>query len=1142
MTPVLRLFLTLRFSLSGSGESGATPGLGWSAWVRAVGAAFLLAAGSAQTAGAADGPVPEERKGSDEPPVQVQLVGPRVLDAAPGQIATAVFRIRNAHSRIRHYQAEVDLPDGWTLVTPVSTVEVAPGEATVRLVSVSVPRRTPVGTQSLTLRLRDDKRRVLQETPVAVRVRAIRALRLQVLEAPSTVPAGEAFAVRAALTNRGNVPLDVRLDAESNRLFATRLEPDRLRLKPWETRVVTARVETEAAPSPFRHRLTLRARSAGGEPTADVLEVTRVIPVAGRDGGSGEMYPVSVRLQALGEGGTRAQRVEVEGSGPLTSDGRYAVDLFARTPASTGISGYARRDQYRLTVRAPLGTVRAGDQVYKQTPLTEPGTAGFGAGARLRRGNWSVSGHALQARRIGTGRQAAASVGVDLHPRLSLAANAIANRNRTDGSFASLRARVEPWKDARLEVEAGTGVESVPDDTGSDEGVRAELSGEHSWGSYRAAVQRVGAGAPTSTSDSERASARFVLRPMDRVTVDGAVRTLRRGLSPSSPFVYASRFARFGTRFRGEAGAARWTLALSGIDSKTSTRRRNYLELENRVRIGALGARLRVRTGQSGARERDRAPYRQVGGGVTVRKGRLFVSSGLTFTRSSLHAGGPLDEELSAYGSMRASLGARTRLQAQAQWTRARGRGFGSGQTVTASLEHTFPFGHVLSLDARSRRTGEGPFRPVDGLSDPAYQVSYRVPLGLPIVQNSEAETLAGRVVDAETGAGVGGALVRVGGHETFTSSDGRFSFSAPISPDAYLRIDRASLGLNIVPTRPLPLRIGDAARPLVIPVTTSASLTVDLVRYEHSTLRDAVRGDEPVAVGGMADVVIEARNAHGRVRRLTDGDGTARFTDLQPGTWTVKLVETALPDGMQVERDVYTVPIGRADTAAIEMRVLPATESVAMNRSVLGRSPRSGEKEAGSGGVLRRTGASGAGQHGGSREVEIRDKKNDRRKELGERVVPVTDGARAEASRRHVVREDEWLAVLARRYYNNLHLWPRIWQANRDRLANPDSIDVGTVLAIPDEASLTPEEAAARDRHLRRSAPAQSGEVSSTRRHRVESVEWLAQLSRRYYGTLACWPVIWNANREKIADPDRLEPGMHLTIPPRSVCAAAEE
>jgi phage tail protein X len=52
-----------------------------------------------------------------------------------------------------------------------------------------------------------------------------------------------------------------------------------------------------------------------------------------------------------------------------------------------------------------------------------------------------------------------------------------------------------------------------------------------------------------------------------------------------------------------------------------------------------------------------------------------------------------------------------------------------------------------------------------------------------------------------------------------------------------------------------------------------------------------------------------------------------------------------------------------------------------------------------------------------------------------------------------------------------------------------------------------------------------------------VEQVEWLAQLSRKYYGTLYCWTVIWEANRGRIEDPDELRPGMTLEIPPDSAC-----
>jgi nucleoid-associated protein YgaU len=61
--------------------------------------------------------------------------------------------------------------------------------------------------------------------------------------------------------------------------------------------------------------------------------------------------------------------------------------------------------------------------------------------------------------------------------------------------------------------------------------------------------------------------------------------------------------------------------------------------------------------------------------------------------------------------------------------------------------------------------------------------------------------------------------------------------------------------------------------------------------------------------------------------------------------------------------------------------------------------------------------------------------------------------------------------------------------------------------------------------------------DAPTSQTHRVESAEWLARLSRTYYGTLYCWPVIWEANREILDSPDRVQPGTVLTITPASQC-----
>ncbi|HOV91556.1 MAG TPA: LysM peptidoglycan-binding domain-containing protein [Candidatus Kapabacteria bacterium] len=51
---------------------------------------------------------------------------------------------------------------------------------------------------------------------------------------------------------------------------------------------------------------------------------------------------------------------------------------------------------------------------------------------------------------------------------------------------------------------------------------------------------------------------------------------------------------------------------------------------------------------------------------------------------------------------------------------------------------------------------------------------------------------------------------------------------------------------------------------------------------------------------------------------------------------------------------------------------------------------------------------------------------------------------------------------------YGDPFLWPKIWQANTDKIKNPDIIHPGQVLSIPDKASLTTDEKKAERRYWR--------------------------------------------------------------------------
>jgi len=57
---------------------------------------------------------------------------------------------------------------------------------------------------------------------------------------------------------------------------------------------------------------------------------------------------------------------------------------------------------------------------------------------------------------------------------------------------------------------------------------------------------------------------------------------------------------------------------------------------------------------------------------------------------------------------------------------------------------------------------------------------------------------------------------------------------------------------------------------------------------------------------------------------------------------------------------------------------------------------------------------------------------------------------ARPAGPRIHVVRPKDTLYGLAREYYNDQRMWRRIWEANLDKIPDPNRINVGQELIIP--------------------------------------------------------------------------------------------
>jgi nucleoid-associated protein YgaU len=103
-----------------------------------------------------------------------------------------------------------------------------------------------------------------------------------------------------------------------------------------------------------------------------------------------------------------------------------------------------------------------------------------------------------------------------------------------------------------------------------------------------------------------------------------------------------------------------------------------------------------------------------------------------------------------------------------------------------------------------------------------------------------------------------------------------------------------------------------------------------------------------------------------------------------------------------------------------------------------------------------------------------------------------------------YIVQPGDTLGVIARNFFGRAARWPEIFNVNRDVISNPDRIRVGQKLRIP----------------------LQFGS------HTVRRGETLQSIAEKLLGSANRWRRIFNANRDRIQNPDLLRVGQELRIP----------
>lgn len=866
-----------------------------------------------------------------EPSITVERRGEASLVANDGEIV-APFRITNRGPDAATIGTEVLLPQGWRLLTGGGSFELDAGEGTLLLVGFYIPSETPAGTHLA--RFRAGAPHLLPETwagdSVVVEVPGREALRIDLLEAPRHVAAGDSYRARFAVVNGGNVSLEVRLSAEGGDRQDLPVSPALIVLDAGTAASVTVEVETDASSSQRRELLKLEATSLSSDTVRASASVgLDMIPRAHVDGPR-EGLPMQARV-AGSSSSNGTTPFELSGSGTLSEGGHTRVDLLLRGP-HTGHSVLGERAEYRARLRTGALDLRVGDHVYGLTPLTDPGTYASGAGAQLELSGLSIRGYHARDRRLGSQTQTAAQVGY-ARENIGIEASYLDGVGTETGRLWSVGGRFRPGAALGVEAEYAQGVDGTDDNAATSIAVHGRLPRV----GYRLRHRRAGPRFPGRHRDLEQTEGSLDVR------LTGALAWRAWSTHAAYAFAGIGSAAAISHTRRHYGSSLAWgraaSLELRRIDEEGRPESGRYERQTDLAKLSGLwspaGWSLRPsfeagRTRHRGAESEGSLLRVRLQG--SFRTGRAaWFSASLEASSETMGSPGPVEHGsrlTHSFQTIAASLGGHLELPGGARVSvNANGRAYRGGAAgsllfVDARVAQPLFSGHELDVRVRAmgRTAGTTGFEPV-------VMVGYTVPFRLPALSSKGGGRLSGRVYNAETGEGLADVRVTVAGRVVLTDGQGRLEVRdvEPGTHRVHLSPERASQ--DMVPVEGLPVAItvreGEEAR-IEVAMAPAARLSGTLTLY---AIHEDARPDDPdpalVDAGPMANTVLELRQGE-RVRRvLTDSRGRFDFRSLPPGAWTLE-VAGELPEWHRVEPESPRGTLEPGAEERLELRVVP--------------------------------------------------------------------------------------------------------------------------------------------------------------------------------------------------------------------------
>lgn len=905
--------------------------------------------------------------------VDVRPMDARVFTVDPREVVTQVFEVVNRTGATADLEGRLILPAGWRAITPEFPFSLPAGGRAMRLVSFLVPEGTAAGEYRVSYQVGIRGRPgALGGVTLAVRVRPVYKLQVDLLELPSVVISNEPYQASFQIINSSNTALAVGFGATSSRESKVTPTAGSLTLEPGETQIIRLDIRPPKVEQPTRDEISLSVSAPEFDLADTAKRSVEILPrVTGRERPYHEIKTYfTQRLGASwsgrddGRDGAGAQ-LEWSGSGAIDGTRERMLSFFLRGPSLNENSIFGQEDWLYVDYRGRQFDLGLGDLGYGLSPLTELGTSGRGARLGWRGERWSAQGYHMDVRDSSDGEhQSGLGVDYKLNPNWSMSLNLLDKQDSVDGrnQIIGLRQRIAPREDLTLDLELA---ESVGDTDGGT-AVWAELVKLSAPWRYRVTLLQADPGFAGYYQDQERAYLDLDYAPdnqpwsirayyhWDRDNLDDPpdldddtddlFRLWRPEDSPWYGSASEEQEAGVGLSWRTETGS-RYSAELRHRERRDLHTPSRFEETERTVRLGygksLQELNLSLNTSAELGWEHDRltgrtAPSESFRGSLYWRPTKKLGLGGYLQWENETAADFDSAPQITAGASLSYAIDARSNLNLDLQGQDYDGR---NSVILNARYNYKRDNGHVISVQARHGSRFAETYE--DGWQmDNDIMLSYMMPIDMPVSRRKDVATVRGQAFDQETGKGIPNVILEMDRRVAITDERGYFHFPSVEVGVRQIKLAGGQLPVGMIPLIELPVEVNlhfDAGVPVKLPFIRGATILGKVQLYEpdpkllpsqtfiqigQGSQPPPIRSEDLVPTRGLGGILIEVRNGEQVYRRLTNGNGEFRFAGLQPGTWSVTLDTSKLPENASIEETSYTLEVEPSADASLEFRV----------------------------------------------------------------------------------------------------------------------------------------------------------------------------------------------------------------------------